>query len=46
MPSSQPTGTRRVGDWIDRAGFLRQELTADGRYDVTRVGRPHACRGR
>ncbi|MFE4664937.1 Atu4866 domain-containing protein [Streptomyces sp. NPDC056716] len=40
------TGSPRVGVWIDRNDFLHQELTADGRYDETRGGRPHAYQGR
>ncbi|MER7052874.1 Atu4866 domain-containing protein [Streptomyces sp. NPDC000351] len=40
------TGSPRVGTWIDKNDFLRQELTADGRYDETRGGRPHAFQGR
>ncbi|MET8829022.1 Atu4866 domain-containing protein [Streptomyces sp. NPDC004610] len=40
------TGDPRVGVWIDRNDFLHQELTADGRYDETRGGRPHAYQGR
>ncbi|MGW9399737.1 Atu4866 domain-containing protein [Streptomyces sp. NPDC055642] len=40
------TGSPRVGVWIDRDDFLHQELTADGRYDETRGGRPHAYQGR
>lgn len=36
----------RVGVWIDTDDFLHQELTADGRYDETRGGRPHAFQGR
>lgn len=40
------TGNPRVGVWIDRHGFLHQELNADGRYDETRGGRPHAYQGR
>ncbi|GAA1733163.1 Atu4866 domain-containing protein [Nonomuraea bangladeshensis] len=36
----------RVGVWVDRKGFLHQELAADGRYDETRGGRPHAYQGR
>lgn len=35
----------RVGVWVDTDGFLHQELTADGRYDETRGGRPHAFQG-
>ncbi|MFY1702464.1 Atu4866 domain-containing protein [Micromonospora sp. WMMA1923] len=34
-----------LGMWIDESGFLHQELTADGRYDETRGGRPHAYQG-
>lgn len=34
-----------VGMWIDESGFLHQELAADGRYDETRGGRPHAFQG-
>lgn len=37
---------QRVGVWADVEGFLYQELTADGRYDETRGGRPHAFQGR
>lgn len=40
------TGSPRVGVWIDRNNFLHQKLTADGRYDETRGGRPHAYQGR
>ncbi|MGW1780267.1 Atu4866 domain-containing protein [Streptomyces sp. NPDC002143] len=40
------TNSPRVGVWIDRNDFLHQELTADGRYDETRGGRPHAYQGR
>ncbi len=40
------TGSPRIGVWIDRNDFLHQELTADGRYDETRGGRPHAYQGR
>ncbi|MDN3250115.1 MULTISPECIES: Atu4866 domain-containing protein [unclassified Streptomyces] len=47
MPAaSDLTGSPRVGVWIDREDFLHQELTADGRYDETRGGRPHAYQGR
>ena len=35
-----------LGVWIDESDFLHQELTADGRYDETRGGRPHAYQGR
>lgn len=34
-----------LGEWIDESGFLHQTLTADGRYDETRGGRPHAFQG-
>ncbi|WP_406078613.1 Atu4866 domain-containing protein [Micromonospora sp. NBC_00858] len=34
-----------LGRWIDESGFVHQELTADGRYDETRGGRPHAYQG-
>ncbi|MFD7483373.1 Atu4866 domain-containing protein [Streptomyces mirabilis] len=44
--SADLTGSPRVGVWIDRHDFLHQELTADGRYDETRGGRPHAYQGR
>lgn len=40
-PSSSPY----LGMWIDQSDFLHQELTADGRYDETRGGRPHAFQG-
>ncbi|MGW1752766.1 Atu4866 domain-containing protein [Streptomyces mirabilis] len=47
IPASDDlTGSPRVGVWIDRHDFLHQELTADGRYDETRGGRPHAYQGR
>ncbi|MFF2643225.1 Atu4866 domain-containing protein [Streptomyces niveus] len=47
VPDAQDmTGSPRVGVWIDTNGFLHQELTADGRYDETRGGRPHAYQGR
>ncbi len=36
----------RLGVWIDESDFLHHELTADGRYDETRGGRPHAFQGR
>lgn len=35
-----------IGTWIDESDFLHQKLTADGRYDETRGGRPHAYQGR
>ncbi|AZQ35423.1 amidohydrolase [Streptomyces cyaneochromogenes] len=40
------TGSPRGGVWIDRKDFLHQRLSADGRYDETRGGRPHAYQGR
>ncbi|GAA5701583.1 amidohydrolase [Streptomyces avermitilis] len=40
------TGSPRIGVWITKNDFLHQELTADGRYDETRGGRPHAYQGR
>ncbi|MFF0449631.1 Atu4866 domain-containing protein [Streptomyces sp. NPDC004609] len=47
IPAAQDmTGSPRVGVWIDKNDFLHQELTADGRYDETRGGRPHAYQGR
>ena len=47
IPAAQDlTGSPRVGVWIDQNDFLHQELTADGRYDETRGGRPHAYEGR
>ncbi|PZR53384.1 amidohydrolase [Xylanimonas oleitrophica] len=47
MPTAPDlTGSPRIGVWIDKNDFLYQELTADGRYDETRGGRPHAYQGR
>jgi hypothetical protein len=47
IPAAQDlTGSPRIGVWIDENDFLHQELTADGRYDETRGGRPHAYEGR
>ncbi|MFI5844514.1 Atu4866 domain-containing protein [Catenuloplanes sp. NPDC051500] len=40
-----PKDSPYLGMWIDETGFLHQELTADGRYDETRGGRPHAYQG-
>ena len=40
-----PVDSRYLGTWVDETGFLHQELTAEGRYDETRGGRPHAYRG-
>jgi hypothetical protein len=44
--AADSSGGSRVGVWIDTNDFLHQELTADGRYDETRGGRPHAYQGR
>lgn len=41
-----PADSPHLGMWIDESDFLHQELTADGRYDETRGGRPHAFQGR
>lgn len=43
---SDPSDSPYLGMWIDETDFLHQELTADGRYDETRGGRPHAYQGR
>ena len=40
-----PSDSPYTGMWIDESDFLHQELTADGRYDETRGGRPHAFQG-
>ncbi|GAB3209251.1 Atu4866 domain-containing protein [Marinactinospora thermotolerans] len=40
-----PVDSPHLGMWIDETGFIHQELTADGRYDETRGGRPHAYQG-
>jgi hypothetical protein len=40
-----PSTSLYLGVWIDESDFLHQELTADGRYDETRGGRPHAYQG-
>lgn len=40
-----PSDSPYVGMWIDETDFLHQELAADGRYDETRGGRPHAFQG-
>jgi imidazolonepropionase-like amidohydrolase len=39
------TANNRLGTWIDENDFVHQHLTADGRYDETRGGRPHAFQG-
>lgn len=41
-----PRDSSYLGVWVDETDFLHQELTADGRYDETRGGRPHAYQGR
>ncbi|CAA9267230.1 MAG: hypothetical protein AVDCRST_MAG57-2911 [uncultured Blastococcus sp.] len=41
-----PSDSPYLGMWIDETGFLHQELTADGRYDETRGGRPNAFQGK
>ncbi|WP_375000936.1 Atu4866 domain-containing protein [Aeromicrobium sp. CTD01-1L150] len=46
QPESVAVDPRRVGVWVDTEDFLHQELTAGGRYDETRGGRPHAFQGR
>lgn len=46
LPAHDLAGEERLGIWIDTSDFLHQELTADGRYDETRGGRPHAFQGR
>lgn len=43
--AATPSTSPYLGMWIDESGFLHQELTADGRYDETRGGRPHAFQG-
>lgn len=44
-PTRTPADSPYLGMWIDETGFIHQELTADGRYDETRGGRPHAYQG-
>ncbi|MGA5017205.1 Atu4866 domain-containing protein [Streptomyces griseoincarnatus] len=47
MPVSQaacPAAFKSQAGCVTRTGFLRQELTADGRCDETRGGRTHAYR--
>ncbi|MCI2237013.1 Atu4866 domain-containing protein [Paenibacillus sp. TRM 82003] len=46
QPDRLAVDPSRVGVWVDTDDFLHQELTADGRYDETRGGRPHAFTGR
>ncbi|MFF8345752.1 Atu4866 domain-containing protein [Cellulosimicrobium funkei] len=45
LPGRPAVDPSRVGVWIDTDDFLHQELTAEGRYDETRGGRPHAFQG-
>lgn len=42
---STPADSPYLGTWVDQTGFVHQTLTADGRYDETRGGRPHAYQG-
>jgi hypothetical protein len=44
-PAAPSSSSPYLGVWIDATGFIHQELTADGRYDETRGGRPHAYQG-
>jgi hypothetical protein len=43
--AATPPAGNRLGTWIDENDFVHQHLTADGRYDETRGGRPHAFQG-
>jgi hypothetical protein len=45
VPAAPSSSSPHLGMWIDATGFIRQELTADGRYDETRGGLPHAYEG-
>ncbi|BCJ49893.1 hypothetical protein Asp14428_13680 [Actinoplanes sp. NBRC 14428] len=45
VPPAPTSASPHLGVWVDSTGFLEQELTADGRYDETRDGRPHAYQG-
>ncbi|GLY02666.1 Atu4866 domain-containing protein [Actinoplanes sp. NBRC 101535] len=45
LPGPPPSDSPLLGTWIDATGFIHQHLTADGRYDETRGGRPHAYQG-
>jgi hypothetical protein len=45
VPAAPSSSSPYLGMWIDSTGFVHQELTADGRYDETRGGRPHAYQG-
>ncbi|MGM1065115.1 Atu4866 domain-containing protein [Saccharothrix sp. Mg75] len=44
----EPVATEHpyTGTWVDDAGFIRQELLPDGRYDEARGDRPSAYQGR
>ncbi|WP_346618374.1 Atu4866 domain-containing protein [Blastococcus montanus] len=44
-PTATPVVSPYLGTWVDETGFVHQALTADGRYDETRGGRPHAYQG-
>ncbi|MFI0795521.1 Atu4866 domain-containing protein [Micromonospora rubida] len=45
MPAAPSSNSPYVGMWINSTGFIHQELTAEGRYDEARGGRPHAYEG-
>lgn len=45
VPGTPASASPYLGTWIDSTGFIHQTLTADGRYDETRGGRPHAYQG-
>ncbi|WP_249352010.1 Atu4866 domain-containing protein [Nocardiopsis akebiae] len=44
-PARTPADSPYPGMRIDETGLIRRGPTADGRYDETRGGRPHACQG-
>lgn len=43
--ASSESNAAVCGTWVDESDFVHQHLTADGRYDETRGGRPHAYHG-
>lgn len=43
--TASPADSPYLGMWVDETGFIHQELTAEGRYDEARGGRPHAYEG-
>ncbi|MGU3586867.1 Atu4866 domain-containing protein [Rhodococcus sp. C26F] len=45
LTATDASSDRYLGTWIDENDFVHQHLTADGRYDETRGGRPHAYQG-